>query len=101
MLPRFVKGELCQKNLIAYQRKLIDFPRKGNMAYLTISKAFDMMPHGKLLIQWGMIGLGRRRVCGGLAKEGKNTSDDVGMIKLEEVDSLCSCSRNNLGSDSA
>lgn len=85
MLPGFVKGELCQKNLISYQRKLIDFPCKGNMADLTISKAFDMMPHGKLLIQWGMVGLSRRTVCGGLAKEGINTSDvGVGMIKLEE-----------------
>lgn len=102
MLPGFVKGELCQKNLISYQRKLIDFPCKGNMADLTISKAFDMMPHGKLLIQWGMMGLGRRTMCGGPAKEGMNTSDvGVGMIKLEQGDCLCSYSRNNLGSDFA
>lgn len=85
MLPGFVKGELCQKNLISYQRKLIDFSCKGNMADLTISKAFNMMPHGKLLIQWGMMGLGRRTMCGGLAEEGMNTSDvGEGMIRLEE-----------------
>lgn len=83
MLPGFVKGELCQKNLISYERKLIDFPCKGNVADLTISKEFDTMPHGKLLIQWGMMELSRRTVCGGLGKEGMNTSNDgVGMIKL-------------------
>lgn len=82
MLAGFVKGELCQNNLISYQRKLIDFPCKGSMADLTISNAFDMMPHGKLLIQWGMMGLGRRTVCGDLAKEWMNPSDvGVGMIR--------------------
>lgn len=62
-LPGFIKSELCQKNLIRYQRKLIGFPGKGNtLIYLAISKAFDMMPHEKLFVQWWMTGLGRRTV---------------------------------------
>lgn len=69
------------------------------MADLTISKAFDRMPHGKLLIQWGMMGLSRKTVCGSLAKEGMNTSD--GNDQAGGGDCLRSCSRNNLGSDSA
>lgn len=35
MLPGFIKGELCQKNLISYQSKLIGFPGKGNTADLS------------------------------------------------------------------
>lgn len=31
----FIKGELCQKNLISYQSTLIGFPGKGNMADLS------------------------------------------------------------------
>lgn len=34
-LPVFIKGELCQKNLISYQSKLIGFPGKGNTADLS------------------------------------------------------------------
>lgn len=34
-LTGLIKGELCQKNLISYQRKLIGFPGKGNMADLS------------------------------------------------------------------
>lgn len=35
MLLGFIKGELCHKNLISYQRKLIGFPGKGNTAGLS------------------------------------------------------------------
>lgn len=31
----FIKGELCQKNLISYQSTLIGFPGKENMADLS------------------------------------------------------------------
>lgn len=56
-----------------------------------------MMPRGKLFVQWGMMGLGRRD----LAKEGMNTGGGREVVIKLEGDYLCSCSRANLGTDSA
>ncbi|CAM5127154.1 unnamed protein product, partial [Natator depressus] len=48
----FTKGRSCQTNLISFFEKVTDFLDKGNtvdLIYLDFSKAFDTVPHGKLL----------------------------------------------------
>lgn len=52
MQHRFTKGSLCQTMLTSSFDKIIGFPDKGNLVdliYLEFNKAFDMVPHGKLL----------------------------------------------------
>lgn len=51
---RFTKGSLCQTVLTSSFDKIIGFPDKGNLVdliYLQFNKAFDMVPHGKLLVK--------------------------------------------------
>lgn len=54
MQARFTKGSLCQPVLTSSFDKIIGFPDKGNLVdliYLEFNKAFDMGPHGKLLVR--------------------------------------------------
>lgn len=74
MQPRFTKSSLCQPVLTSSFDKIIGFPDKGNLVdliYLEFNKAFDMGPHGKLLVrlekmrinrtqEWGEPGLAQR-----------------------------------------
>ncbi|CAM4571088.1 unnamed protein product [Caretta caretta] len=50
----FTKGRLCQTNLVSFFEKVTDVLDKGNTVdqiYLDFSKAFDIVPHGELLVQ--------------------------------------------------
>ncbi|CAM4638570.1 unnamed protein product, partial [Lepidochelys kempii] len=56
----FTKGRSCQTNLISFFEKVTDFLDKGNavdLIYLDFSKAFDTMPHGKLLVKLEKVGI--------------------------------------------
>lgn len=73
MQPRFTKGSLCQPVLTSSFDKIIGFPDKGNLVdliYLEFNKAFDMGPHGKLLVRLEEMRINRAREWGepGLAQ---------------------------------
>ncbi|CAM5164461.1 unnamed protein product [Natator depressus] len=56
----FTKGRSCQTNLISFFEKVTDFLDKGNavdLIYLDFSKAFDMGPHGELLVKLEKMGI--------------------------------------------
>jgi len=60
---RFTKGSLCQTVLTSSFDKIIGFPDKGNLVdliYLEFNKAFDMVPHGKLLVKLEKMRINRR-----------------------------------------
>ncbi|CAM5168924.1 unnamed protein product [Eretmochelys imbricata] len=59
----FIKGRLCQTNLISFFEKVTDFLDKGNavdLIYLDFSKAFDTVPHGELLVKLDKMGINRK-----------------------------------------
>lgn len=63
MQHRFTKGSLCQTVLTSSFDKIIGFPDKGNLVdliYLEFNKAFDMVPHGKLLAKLEKMRINRR-----------------------------------------
>lgn len=63
MQHRFTKGSLCQTVLTSPFDKIIGFPDKGNLVdliYLEFNKAFDMVPHGKLLVKLEKMRINRR-----------------------------------------
>lgn len=63
MQHRFTKGSLCQTMLTSSFDKIIGFPDKGNLVdliYLEFNKAFDMVPHGKLLVKLEKMRINRR-----------------------------------------
>ncbi|CAM4563226.1 unnamed protein product [Caretta caretta] len=56
----FTKGRSCQTNVISFFEKVTDFLGKGNavdLIYLDFSKAFDMVPHGELLVKLENMGI--------------------------------------------
>lgn len=60
MLDRFTRHRECQTNSISFFDKIIDFLDKGNavdVIYLDFSKAFDTVPHEKLLVLLMNMGL--------------------------------------------
>lgn len=64
MQARFTKGSLCQSVLTSSFDKIIGFPDKGNLVdliYLEFNKAFDMGPHGKLLVRLEKMRINRTR----------------------------------------
>lgn len=63
MQHRFTKDSLCQTVLTSPFDKIIGFPDKGNLVdliYLEFNKAFDMVPHGKLLAELEKMRINRR-----------------------------------------
>lgn len=59
MQPGFIKGELCQKNLISYQRTLIGFPSKGNTAEISgYRQSIWYDATWEIICSEGMMGLG-------------------------------------------
>lgn len=71
MQHRFTKGSLCQTVLTSSFDKIIGFPDKGNLVdliYLEFNKAFDMVPHGKLLVKLEKMRINRRTLKWRLAQ---------------------------------
>uniref|UniRef100_A0A452HPE5 Reverse transcriptase domain-containing protein n=1 Tax=Gopherus agassizii TaxID=38772 RepID=A0A452HPE5_9SAUR len=56
----FIKGRSCQTNLISFFERVTDYLDKGNavdLIYLDFSKAFDIVPHGELLVKLEKMGI--------------------------------------------
>lgn len=89
MQPRFTKGSLCQTVLTSSFDKIIGFPDKGNLVdliYLEFNKAFDMGPHGKLLVRLEKMRINRTREWGepGLVQKPRRDRDRHGKSRIGE-----------------
>ncbi|CAM4551046.1 unnamed protein product [Caretta caretta] len=59
----FIRGRSCQTNLISFSEKITDCLDKGNavdLIYLDLSKAFDTVSYGKLLVNLEKMGIDMR-----------------------------------------
>ena len=57
----FMPGKSCSTNLIEFTDKLteiVDRGKAGDIFYLDFAKAFDKVPHGRLLEKFGRRGWG-------------------------------------------